>query len=233
MNETESPSRTVVSTNGEMPSAPGTAATPATMPDTITQAPPAPARRQRLRLMRLPGFAPTAPFGGLFAAWGAAAVATYAVLQAGVSLGVGFGLADGRGLANTNGFWSGLWMLLIQFGALLVGGYVAARMARNHAMAHAGLVWVLAMAATAADALVQRARTGGSSVLNQIGMPSWTETALQNNWRLWVVLGAFALAALIGVLVGGALGAVANRAAVVEIEPTRGGLPRSEVAPPA
>jgi hypothetical protein len=232
MNETDSTSRTALSTNGETPPAPDTAATPSTMSDTVAQAP-APFRRQRIRLMRTPGFAPSAPISGLFAAWGAAAVATYALAQAGVSLAVGFGLADGRGIGNTNGFWSGLWMLLVEAGAFIIGGYTAARMARNHAMAHAGLVWVLAMATTLADALVQRVRTGGSSVLHQIGMPSWSETGLQNNWRLWLVLAVFALAALIGALVGGALGAMANRAAVVEIEPTRGGLPRSEVAPPA
>jgi hypothetical protein len=232
MNETDSSSLTVVSSNGEAPSAPGTAATPTTMADSVTQAPPT-ARRQRMRLMRIPGFAPTAPIGGLLAAWGAAAVATYALAQAGVSLGIGFGLADGSGIANTNGFWSGLWMLLVQAGAFLIGGYVAGRMARNHAMAHAALVWVLAMAATAADAIVQRARTGGSSVLSQIGMPSWTETGLQNNWRLWAVLALFALAALIGALLGGALGAVANRAAMVEIEPARSEPRRSEAAPTA
>src|SRR5437879_9284413 len=112
MNETETTSRTVLSTNGEMPAAPGTAATPTTTldpaatstttPDTAAKTPSAPARRQRMRLMRLPGFAPSAPIGGLLAAWGAAAVATYALAQAGVSLAVGLGLADGSGLGNTN-----------------------------------------------------------------------------------------------------------------------------------
>src|SRR5438105_8373223 len=169
MNETDSTSTTVVSTDGEVLAASGTAATPTTKVAAAATAAPGPARRPRMRLMRLPGFAPAAPIGGLLAAWGAVAVATYALAQAGVSLAVGFGLADGAGIGNTNGFWSGLWMLLVQAGAFIIGGYAAARMARNRAMAHAGLVWVLAMAATVADALVQRARTGGSSVLNQIG----------------------------------------------------------------
>jgi hypothetical protein len=183
--------------------------------------------------MRLPGFVPTAPIVGLFAVWGAAAAATYALKEAGVSLGVGFGLADGSGIGNSNGFRSGLWMLLVVLGAFVIGGYGAARLARNRALAHAGLVWLLAMATTVADALVQRARTGGQSVLTQIGMPSWSDTGLQDNWKLWIALGIFALAGVIGALIGGALGAVTNRAAVVEIEPARGALPHSEVAPPA
>jgi hypothetical protein len=183
--------------------------------------------------MRLPGFEPTAPVGGVLAAFGVAALATYILVEAGVSLGVGFGLANGSGIGNVNSFSSGLWMLLVAAGAFIAGGYVAARMARNHAIAHAAVMWVLFMAATVADALVQQARTGGSSVLRHIGLPSWSGTGLQNNWQLWVALGIFAAAALIGSVIGGALGATANRAQVIEIEPTRGGAPRTEVAPPA
>jgi hypothetical protein len=217
MNETDSSSQTVVAHNGDMPPSPGTAATPTTIPETATQAPSAPPRRQRMRLMRIPGFAPTAPIGGLFAAWGAAAVAAYALAEADVALGLGLGLAQGGGSVN-DGFWPGLWMLVVQAGAFLIGGYVAARMARNRAIAHAALVWVLAMAATAGEAISQRVRADGSSVLDQIGVAHWTDTGLQNDWRLWVVLAAFAIAALIGALIGGALGAAANRAAVIEVE---------------
>jgi hypothetical protein len=216
MNETASSSRTVVAGNGATASAPGTAATPTTIPETAIQPAAAP-RRERMRLMRLPGFAPTAPIGGLLAAWGAAAVATYALIEAGVPLGLGLGLAEGSGTVNA-GFWAGLWMLVVQAGAFLIGGYVAARMARNRAMAHAVLVWVLAIAATAAELITQRVRTGGSSVLDQIGVAHWTDTGFQNDWRLWLVLAAFTGAALLGALIGGALGAAANRAAVIEVE---------------
>jgi hypothetical protein len=241
MNETDSSSRTVVAGNGDrgkaatpttipetasqpvadgnrdLSTAGGTAATPTTIPDTATQPQAAAPRRERMRLMRLPGFAPTAPIGGLFAAWGAAAVAFYALAEAGVPLGLGLGLAEGNGAVN-DGFWAGLWMLALQGGAFLIGGYVAARMARNRAMAHAVLVWVLAIAATAAEAITQNVRAGGASVLDRIGVAHWTASGLQNDWRLWVVLAAFAIAALAGTLMGGVLGAAANRAAVIEVE---------------
>jgi hypothetical protein len=244
MNETDSSSRTVVAGNGDRATAAGTAATPTTMsdtatqpgaagngdpstaagtaatpttiPDTATQPQPAAMRRQRMRLMRIPGFAPTAPIGGLFAAWGAAAVAFYALAEAGVALGLGLGLAEGSGAVND--VWPGLWMLVVQFGAFLIGGYVAARMARNRAIAHAVLVWVLAIAATAAEAISQNMRAGGASVLDRIGVAHWTDSGLQNDWRLWAVLAAFAIAALVGTLMGGVLGAAANRAAVIEVE---------------
>jgi len=262
MNDTDSSRTTTVSAD-EMPASEGTAATSTAMADSpmtamgttdgqaamdgqpstdgaaatdgeATAVQPAPARRQRMRLMRLPGFVPAAPVGGLFAAWGLAALATYILVEAGVSRGVGFGLATGSGIGNVNTFSSGLWMLLVEAGAFIGGGYVAARMARNHAIAHAAVMWVVFMAATVADALVQQARTGGSSVLRQIGMPSWSDTGLVNDWRLWIALAIFAAAALIGSLIGGAFGATANRAQVIEIEPTRAGANRAEeAAPPA
>ena len=255
MNDTDS-SRTMTVSADETPASEGTAATPTATADPpmrpmgatdgqaamdgqastdgqATAVQPAPVRRQRMRLMRLPGFVPAAPIGGLFAAWGLAALATYILVEAGVSMGIGFGLATGAGIGNVNTFSSGLWMLLVEAGAFIGGGYVAARMARNHAIAHAAVMWVVFMAATVADALVQQARAGGSSVLRQIGMPSWGDTGLHNDWRLWVALAVFAAAALIGSLIGGALGASANRAQVIEIEPTRAGAPRTEAAPPA
>jgi hypothetical protein len=244
MNENASSSSTAVTTaDGTAPAsgedrtrttAPGTAATPTAMADSATQPAEGVTRRERLRLMRPPGFAPLAPLGGWLAAWGAASVAAHALASAGVPLGMGFGIANGNGSVE-DGFFPGLWFVVVQFGAFLIGGYVAARMARNRGLAHAALAWVLAMLATGADAIAQSMRALASSVLAPMGVPWWTDTGLQGGWRLWVALAIPAIAALVGAIFGGGIGAAANRAAVVVVETPRERLPRHGGlgAPPA
>ena len=124
----------------------------------------------RKPVLRIPRFSMLAPIGGWLAAWGAATLATAAVLEAGVSLGFGFGIADGSVDLDT-GFWAGLWTLVIQAGAFVVGGYVAGRIARVRPVMHAVLAWVIAMAATAADAILVALRDSGSSVLAPLRLP--------------------------------------------------------------
>jgi hypothetical protein len=161
---------------------------------------------------RAAAFMPMAAVGGWLAAWGAAALAASCLVTAGVSLGLGLGLADGQGIVEDR-FWPGFWMVVIQAGAFLVGGYVAARMARRNAMLHAGLAWVVAMLATGADAVATTVRDSGGSVVGRIGLPHWTDTGLERSAGLVGALAIFALAGLLGALIGGALGAAAERTA--------------------
>ena len=159
-------------------------------------------------VLRIPVFSAIAPIGGWLAAWGAATLATAAVIEGGVGIGFGFGIADGSVDLDT-GFWAGLWTLIIQVGAFVIGGYVAGRMARVRAVAHAMLAWFVAMAATAADAVVVAARDGGSSVLAPLRLPQWAGLDYENSVAIPLVV--FALGALIGAILGGCLASTANR----------------------
>ena len=159
-------------------------------------------------MLRIPRFSAIAPVGGWLAAWGAATLAAAAVIEGGGRIGFGFGIADGSVDLDT-GFWAGLWTLIIQAGAFVIGGYVAGRMARARAVAHAALAWFVAMAATAADAIVVAARNGGSSVLEPLRLPQWAGLDYEN--RVAIPLIIFALGALIGAILGGSLASGANR----------------------
>lgn len=181
------------------------------------------AERSRIEMLRVPGFAPIAPFAGWLAAWGAAALAAYCLLQAGLSLGFGLSIADGG--PGSDGLSAGVWLLIAQAGAFLFGGYVAARMARNRGTTHAVLAWVLAMLATGADALALELRDGGESVLAQLFIPFWNQNGMAAETSTFLALGAFAVAALAGAVVGGILGSGANRAATREVPVDADGKP--------
>jgi len=189
----------------------GTTAPAATQP-TVADRPVA-----RRPLMRIPGFSPSAPIIGWLTAWGAAALAWSCLTAAGVDLGLGLGLADGRGVVEDRA-WPGIWLLVIQVGAFVIGGFAAARLARGNGMFHAMLAWVVAMLATGADAIVQTIRDSGHSPLGQIGIPFWVETGLKPNGWLALALAIFALGSLLGALIGGMLGSTANRAAVRHVD---------------
>jgi len=165
---------------------------------------------QERAALRIPLFSPLAPIGGWLAAWGAAALATACLIEAGVAVGLGFGIANGS-ISVNSGFWAGLWTLVIQAGAFLLGGYVAGRMARARAMLHAGLAWLVAMLATAADAIIVNARDSGTSVLGRLHLPQWAGLGGTYQTRVVIPLVIFAAGALIGALIGGALAAGANR----------------------
>jgi hypothetical protein len=171
----------------------------------------------RRPLMRIPGFSPSAPIIGWLTAWGAAALAWSCLTAAGVSLGLGLGLADGRGVVEDRA-WPGIWLLVIQVGAFVIGGFAAARLARGNGMFHAVLAWVVAMLATGADAIIQTFRDSGHSPLGQIGIPFWVETGLKSNGWLALALAIFALGSLLGAVIGGMLGSAANRAAVRHVD---------------
>jgi hypothetical protein len=172
--------------------------------------------RETREVMRVPGFAPIAPFGGWLAAWGAAALAALCLIQAGLDMGFGLGIAEGG--PGDDDFGAGVVVLIVQAVAFLIGGYVAARMARGRGVIHAVLAWVVAMIATGADAIVLNLRDGGESVVSGLPfVPFWENTGLGSGGDAVVALGAFALAALIGAIVGGMIGAAGNRAARREI----------------
>jgi hypothetical protein len=162
----------------------------------------------RRPVLRIPRFSLVAPIGGWLAAWGAATLAIACVLEGGVELGFGFGIADGS-VDLDSGFWAGLWTLVIQAGAFMFGGYVAGRLARVRPVAHAVLAWFAAMAATAADAIVVALRDSGSSVLAPLGLPQWAGLDYENSVAVPLVI--FALGALVGAIAGGALAGGANR----------------------
>ena len=73
-------------------------------------------------------------------------VATTILQRANVHTGFGLGIATGG--QRDNGFWAGLWLLVVTGGAFVLGGYAAARIARAHGPLHGVLVWVVAMLAT-------------------------------------------------------------------------------------
>ena len=166
------------------------------------------------QLMRVPGASPLAPVAGWLTAWGAAVLAAACLRAAGVDIGLGIGIASGDPGVEDR-FWPGLWVLVMQAGAFLMGGYVAARMARNRAVAHALGAWVVAMAATGADAIEGWLRDPPAAVLAGLDLPHWLDTGLSGDWEAAIALVAIALAGLAGALVGGGVGAAANRAALV------------------
>ncbi len=168
----------------------------------------APREVETRHVLRIPTFSLIAPIAGWLTAWGAAALATVAVIEAGVGVGFGFGIADGS-IDVDSGFWAGLWTLVIQAGAFLFGGYVAGRMARTRAIAHAVLAWFVAMAATAADAIVVATGQGRSSVLAPLRLPQWAGLTYDNTVVIPMII--FAAGALVAVVVGGSLAAGANR----------------------
>jgi hypothetical protein len=138
---------------------------PAPPQEAVAERPP---RRRRLRALRV---SPLAPVLGWLTAWGAAALATACLLEAGVDLGLGLGIATGDPGVEDR-FLPGLWVLIVQAGAFVLGGYAAGRLARSLALLHAGLAWVVAMLATGADAVVIALRDGGDSVLERLGCPT-------------------------------------------------------------
>jgi hypothetical protein len=146
--------------------------------------------------------APLAAIGGWLSAWGAAATAAACLTTAGVGVGIGLGIADGPSGVDS-GFSAGLWLLVIQAGAFLIGGYVAARMARTAALMHAALAWLFAMLATGADAIVANARDG-ESVVRALDIPSWAGHGYATD-RIGIPLAIFAVASLVVALWGGAI----------------------------
>jgi len=180
----------------------------ATEPAAATQA--TAERRERTFTLRVPPLSPTAPFLGWLTAWGAAALAVACLREAGVSLGFGLGIATGDPGVEDR-FLPGIWMLIVQAGAFLLGGYAAARIARSQAVLHAGLVWVVAMVATGVDAIVIAMRDGGDSVVQSLGLPHWAHVGLSGTWEEALALAIFALGALAGALVGGGLALAAGR----------------------
>lgn len=182
---------------------------------TLAEAPaadPTETPRQRTYTLRVPPISPTAPFLGWLTAWGAAAVAMACLREAGVDLGLGLGIATGEPGVEDR-FLPGLWVLLVQAGAFVLGGYAAARIARRNGLLHAGLAWCIAMLATGADAVVIALRDGGDSILEGLGLPAWVHTGLSGTWEEALALAAIALASLAGALIGGSLGSAANRVA--------------------
>lgn len=176
--------------------------------------------------MRVPVASPLAPVAGWFTAWGAAVLAVGCLAAAGVETGLGLGVASG--VPGQDGLWPGLRTLLVQAAAFVVGGYVAARMARVRAVSHAVLGWVLAMLATGADAIEGLVRDPSAAVLAGLELPHWADTGLSGDWEAAIALTAVALAALAGALIGGALGATANRVALLPAPAT--GEPAQETA---
>lgn len=170
---------------------------------------PRPASRA-MAMARIPGFAPLAPVVGWMTAWGVAAVAASSLLVAGLDLGLGLGIVEGA--YGTDGTLPGLYLVAIQAGAFLLGGYAAARMARGRGLLHAILAWVLAMIATGADTFFADSRNG-ESVLEPLFIPFWIDNGMSSGIETALALGAFAVAGLVGALIGGALGTAANQAA--------------------
>ena len=160
-------------------------------------------------LLRTPRLAPLATVGGWAAAWGIAIVALACLAAAGIATGLGLGIADG-GPGAADGVTAGAWMAAALALGFLGGGYVAARMARTAPVAHGVTAWVFALLATAADGLVAD-RRGSASVLDTLGLPSWQGGDAYSGTDLILPLILLAAASLIGVLVGAALGAAANR----------------------
>lgn len=163
----------------------------------------------RAALLHVAPFSPAGPLLGWLSAWGAAVVAAASLQSAGVDLGLGLGIA---GTGPSNDFEAGFWLAVIQCGAFVVGGYAAARVARRNGVRHALLAWVVAMAATGADAIVGLIRDR-PQVIVDLWLPYWHETGLGAGGDTVVALGIFALAALGGALVGGVLGQGVNLAA--------------------
>ncbi|MDX6554115.1 MAG: hypothetical protein QOD86_310 [Miltoncostaeaceae bacterium] len=195
-----------MATTKTKPAAP--APTPA--PGDTTALKPAPGPPRAATPDRRATISPFAPVVGWMAAWGVAAIAAGCLAVAGVDLGMGLGLVDGA--YGVDGLMPGLYLAAVQVGAFLLGGYASARHARAHGLVYAALGWGLAMVATGADTFVADSRNG-ESVLAPLDIPFWIDNGMTGGIDTWLALGAFALAGLVGALIGGALGTVANRAA--------------------
>jgi hypothetical protein len=174
-----------------------------------TTEPPAVAGR-RTSALRVPTFSALAPFLGWVLAWGGIVIAAGCLERAGVATGFNLGIANGG--PGADGVLPSIWLLIVSAGAFLIGGYGAARMARANGTTHAALVWVVAMVATGADAIIDRFRDGAVGVVRTLqGVPFWDGTGMHGDGRLALVALIFAAASLIGALVGGALAQSANR----------------------
>lgn len=161
-------------------------------------------------VLRVPTFSAVAPVLGWLVAWGAIATATAILVRVDVPVGLNLGIADGG--PGDGGFWAGIWGLVVSGGAFVLGGYNAARLARANGTRHAVLVWVVAMAATGADAIIETIRDGTEGVVQLIvGVPFWAETGLTGEAEAVLVLAIFAGVSLAGAIIGGGLGQTANR----------------------
>jgi hypothetical protein len=166
---------------------------------------------EQASVLRVPTFSLLACLLGWLSAWGAIAVATSILDRSDVPLGFNLGIASGG--PGDDGFWAGVWLLLVSLGGFLVGGYNTARVARANGTRHAIVMFLIAMGATLADALVEWSRSGDQGVIRRIpGVPFWAETGLADHGETLLVLALFAGAALVGSLLGGALGQGVNRA---------------------
>jgi hypothetical protein len=168
------------------------------------------ATEPRTSVLRVPSFSPLASVLGWIVAWGSIAIALACLERVGINTGFNLGIANGG--PGDGGWWAGLWLLIVSGGGFLLGGYAASRMARANGTRHAILVWVIAMLATAADAIFEAIRNGTEGVLRLIsGVPFWAETGLTDEVRAIVVLAIFAAVSLVGALIGGGLGQTANK----------------------
>lgn len=165
------------------------------------------------------------PIGGWLTAWGGAALAAQCLLAAGVTLGVGFGIANGSLTdidpardVSSGSFWPSIWMLIVQAGAFLAGGYVAGRMARRLGTLHAVAAWAVAMIATGADAIVAAVRDH-HQVIGALGLPTWVNNGLETSAGTVVAYAILAIGGLFGAIVGGTLADLANRADLVRATP--------------
>jgi len=171
---------------------------------------PHPDDAEQTSVLRVPTFSPFAPLLGWLVAWGAIATAAAILERVGVPTGLNLGIADGG--PGDDGFWAGIWALIVSGGAFLLGGYAAARIARANGTRHAVLAWVVAMAATAADAIIDLLRDGTEGVVQLIiGVPFWDGTGLTGEGEAILVLAIFAGVSLAGAIIGGGLGQTANR----------------------
>lgn len=164
--------------------------------------------------MRVPPVTPLAPVAGWLTAWGAAVLAMGCLDAAGVDTGLGLGVAGGAPGVEDD-LWPGVWVLVVQAAAFALGGYAAARMARNRAVSHAVIAWLLAMLATGGDAIDGLVRDPAAGVLAGLDLPHWLDTGLSGDWEAAIALTAIALAGLAGALIGGSVGAAANRMALI------------------
>jgi hypothetical protein len=165
------------------------------------------------------------PIGGWLAAWGGAALAVQCLVAAGVTLGIGFGIANGTLSdidpardVSSGSFWPSVWMLVIQAGAFLAGGYVAGRMARRLGTMHAVAAWAIAMLATGADAIVAAIRDQ-PQVIGALGLPTWVNNGLETSAGTIVAYAILAVGGLFGAILGGMLADAANRADLVRTRP--------------
>lgn len=201
----------------------------------------APPRDARHVALRPPAGSALSPLAGWLTAWGAASLAAACLAAAGVALGLGFGIADASvtgidpgAAVRSPDFWPSIWMLVVQAGAFVVGGYVAGRMARRRGVSHAVAAWILAMLATGADAIIAAGR-GGPQVIQHLGLPTWVHNGIAPSFGAGLAFALLALGSLIGAVVGGALAQAANRLdlIVVPAEPAAAGGAAAAPAAPA